>query len=124
MVSNFTTILLPQFEPSRLVVRRRGKSTLSRGTKRDLLTWSHSRFRTSLIAKVREYEWCQVVLCDEAYTSKTCGSCGQIHGTLGGNKVFRCPSPSCAYESDRDHNAARNIWLKYLTEKDAPKKCG
>lgn len=114
MVHNFTVILLPLFEPSRMVVKRKGKWNLSRRTKRDMLTWSHSRFRTSLLAKIREFEWCKVVLCNESYTSKTCGSCGVLHQKLGGNKGFHCSS--CGLVADRDQHASRNIWLKYLTD--------
>ena len=45
----------------------------------------------------------------EAYTSKTCGLCGRLHHSLGGNHTFRCPHPSCDYCSDRDAHGARNV---------------
>jgi len=42
----------------------------------------------------------------------TCGACGHLHDTLGGNKRFRCPKCNAAF--DRDWNAARTILLKFL----------
>ena len=75
---------------------------------------SHHRFKQRLLAnKAREYPWCKVLIVDEAYTSKTCGMCGHIHQSLGGNKVFRCPH--CSFEIDRNVNGARNILLRFLT---------
>ena len=56
---------------------------------------------------------CQLIVCDEAYTSKTCGACGTLYQKLGSNKTFKCAA--CGYEADRDISAARNILLRYLT---------
>ena len=53
-----------------------------------------------------------VVLCNESYTSKTCGNCGHVHHRLGGNKVFKCPH--CGIQISRDVNGARNILLRAL----------
>ena len=47
-----------------------------------------------------------------AYTSKTCGRCGNLHNKLGENKLFQCSS--CDVTLDRDANGARNILLRYL----------
>ncbi|RHZ56880.1 hypothetical protein Glove_396g97 [Diversispora epigaea] len=60
-----------------------------------------------------QYPWCKVVICDEHYTSKTCGNCGYLHQKLRSNKTFKCSQ--CQIEMDRDINAARNILLRYLT---------
>ena len=56
-----------------------------------MLTWSHYRFRMRLIAKAREYPHCKVIVVDEAYTSKTCGSCGNIHQRLGRQQGVQVP---------------------------------
>jgi len=56
---------------------------------------------------------CQVIICDEHYTSKTCGSCGELRHKFGKNKAFLCPQGH--YEADREFNAARNILLGDLT---------
>src|SRR2546421_12373077 len=74
-----------------------------------MCTWSHYHFQRHLIHKVREHPWCQVVICTEEYTSKTCGFCGYIHKKLGGSKEFCCPQ--CKINLDRDINGARNILL-------------
>ncbi|GBC07164.1 hypothetical protein RclHR1_00730013 [Rhizophagus clarus] len=81
-----------------------------------MCTWSHFHFRQHLIHKAREYPWCQVVICTEEYTSKTCGFCGYIHKKLDGSKEFCCPQ--CKTKLDRDINGARNILLRYLTKKE------
>lgn len=53
-----------------------------------------------------------LLLCEEAYTSKTCCKCGAIHKTLGGNKVFKCKA--CGNVMDRDHNGAINIFIRFI----------
>ena len=107
---NYDTILLPTFETQQM--SRRGHRRISSKSVRAMLTWSHYRFRTRLINKTREHPRCQVILCNEAYTSKTCSECGHLHPTLGSSKTFKCPA--CSQTSDRDYNAARNILLRFL----------
>ena len=107
-------ILLPKFDTSRMV--KRAKRNISSKTARSMMNWAHYRFRETLKAKVALYSRCVLYICDEHYTSKTCGSCGHIHKDLGKNKIFMCPK--CAYTADRDINAARNILLRFLTLED------
>jgi len=78
-----------------------------------MLTWAHYRFRHRLLQKAELHPWCQIIVCDEAYTSKTCGACGTLNQKLGSNKTFKCAA--CGCEADRDISAARNILLRYLT---------
>ncbi len=104
----YDVILLPIFETSKMV--RRGQRKIRSKTVRAMVTWSHYRFRQRLLYKSSLYNGSRVILCDEAYTSKTCG---HIHQKLGGSKTFRCPV--CEYVIDRDVNGARNILLRYLT---------
>ncbi|RHZ72521.1 hypothetical protein Glove_242g146 [Diversispora epigaea] len=96
---------------------RRGQRRIRSKSARAMCTWSHYRSRQHLINKAREHPWCQIVVCTEEYTSKTCGSCGYIHKKLGGSKEFCCPQ--CKTKIDRDINGARNILLKYLTKKES-----
>jgi putative transposase len=110
LCENYKVILIPKFESSQMTKRTARK--LNSKTARSLLTWSHYKFREMLITKAELYPWVKVVVCDEAFTSKTCGQCGHIHDKLGGSKVFRCPK--CSYVADRDANGARNIMLRYL----------
>jgi putative transposase len=108
LVANYSVILLPSFETQQMVVRNQRK--LNSKAARAMITWSHYRFKQRLLFKRQEHPWCKVAVCDEAYTSKTCGQCGKLHHSLGGSKVFRCPS--CGLQVDRDAHAARNILLK------------
>jgi putative transposase len=112
LVTHYDTILLPKFETSQMVLKKETLRKITSKTARAMLTWAHYRFRTRLINKVREYPWCRVVVCNEAYTSKTCGACGFVHHDLEGEKVFCCPQ--CGVIMDRDMNAARNILIRYL----------
>lgn len=111
LVSSYETILLPKFETSNMVTRAQRR--IGSKTARQMLTWSHYRFQQRLLNKSREYCSTQVIICDEAYTSKTCGCCGKLNEKLGGSKTFHCPS--CRVTMDRDVNGARNILLRYLT---------
>jgi len=111
LCSNYSVVLMPEFTTSKMVSRKHRK--IGSHTARSMYTWAHYRFRQRLLHKVREYPSCKVVLCDEAYTSMTCGACGTLHHSLGASKQFRCPSCGCTL--DRDANGARNILLRYLS---------
>lgn len=108
LVTNYSVVLLPKFETSAMMSKKLRKLTSK--SVRAMATWSHYRFKQRLLFKRQEHPWCKVVVCDEAYTSMTCGQCGNLHRQLGRNKVFNCPN--CKVELDRDINGARNILLK------------
>ena len=93
----------------------KNKRKINNKTARAILTWSHYLFRQRLLNKSREFPWVKVVIVTEEYTSKTCGSCGKLNQSLGSKKDFKC---SCGYEADRDVNGARNILLKFISEKE------
>jgi putative transposase len=82
-----------------------------------MCTWSHYKFRQFILHKQKEFPWCNVVITNESYTSKTCGNCGIINDKLGSSKTFKCNNDKCRSEFDRDINGSRNILIKYLTEK-------
>jgi len=111
LCENYKVVLLPKFETSQML--RRGQRKLNSKSARAMATWAHFRFRQRLLQKSNMYNGMSVVACDEAYTSKTCGHCGELSTTLGGSKVFKCTT--CASEFDRDVNGARNILLRYMT---------
>jgi putative transposase len=116
IVQNFTLVLIPAFGVSNMVQKTNSKGQkrkIRSKTVRQMLTWSHYRFRQLLLSKAEEYPQCQVKVVEEPYTSKTCSNCGYIHQKLGSSKVFKCPR--CCMEMDRDFNGARNIWLRWLT---------
>jgi len=105
LVTRFDVILLPTFETSQMV------SKLQNKTARAMLTWAHFRFKKTLKAKAEEYS-ALVLDVSEAYTSKTCSYCGQIHN-LGSKKRMACKS--CSVSTDRDSNGARGIMLRALS---------
>ncbi|NEO79294.1 transposase [Moorena sp. SIO4G3] len=110
LVSNYKLIFLPTFETSEMVVKSARK--LNKKTARNLLTWSHYKFRQHLI-QMADRNDVKVVLVNESYTSKTCPECGHIHEKLGGNKKFQCPK--CSFSLPRDWNGARNIMIRALS---------
>jgi putative transposase len=82
LCSNYSLVLMPEFTTSEMVSRKHRK--IGSHTARSMCTWAHYRFRQRLLHKVREYPSCRVVLCNEEYTSMTCGACGILHHGLGG----------------------------------------
>ena len=126
LVTNFDLVLLPKFETQSMCQKtqfvaedgtRHKTRKINGKVARAMYTWSHYRFQQRLLHKIREYPQCRVVICDEDFTSKTCGRCGFVHEKLGGNKRFKCPS--CHVSLDRDVNGARNIFLRYMTLNNA-----
>ena len=110
MCQNFTSILLPVFETQNMV--KRAKRKIRSKTARQMITWSHYQFQQRLITKAEEWG-VRVILCDESYTSRTCGACGLLRPKFS-SKTFKCPH--CHSVLDRDVNAARNILLRALVD--------
>ena len=102
---NASLVLLPSFEVHAMACRLRHK------TARQLLCWGHGLFKQRLLERSKR-SGIKVMIVSEHYTSKTCGSCGLINERLGGKKIFSCQS--CGFCADRDHNGARNIFLRAL----------
>lgn len=111
LTKNYKHIFLPTFETSQMVVKKKRK--LHSKTARNMLTWSHYRFKQTLKFHALK-RGCVVHDVTEEYTSKTCSRCGHVHEKLGGNKKFRCPN--CNHEIPRDWNGAVNIFIKSLND--------
>lgn len=65
LIANHDVILLPKFETSQMT--RRCSKRIRGKTARNMLTWSHYRFRMRLLTKVREHPHCRVILCNEVF---------------------------------------------------------
>ena len=103
LCKNYRTIFIPEFKTTQMV----GKN-LPKVVKRAMMSLSHYKFRERLIHKAK-LNGVSVIVCNESYTSKTCGKCG-ILNNIGKNKVFTCHS--CGISIDRDLNGARNIYIR------------
>ena len=104
---NFDTIIIPNFETQKMA--KRVNRNINKVTTRSMLSLSHYKFRMKLLHKSKMYKR-NIIVVNENYTSKTCGSCGYINEKLGSKKKFNCSS--CKKVIDRDYNGARNIMLR------------
>lgn len=102
LTNNFQNIFLPYFDTQRIcdsITRN-----ISSKAVRNIMSLSHGAFRTRIehaaITKQRS-----LFYVPEAYTTKTCPSCG-TENNLGASKWHSC---GCGYEGDRDETAAMNI---------------
>ena len=117
LVDNFDIILLPTFETSQMTVRKSRK--IRSKTVRQMLTWSHYRFKQFL--KHKAFETGKLVLdVNEAYTSKTVSWTGEIITNLGGRKKIES---SDGRVMDRDLNGGRGIFLRSLVDNPSLKDC-
>jgi putative transposase len=123
LCANYEVVLLPKFD-TRSITQKRSETTgewkrkIGRKTAGSTVRLAHYKFRNFLLHKATEFPGTKIELCDEQYTSKTCGSCGRLNETLGASKTFQCAHWMCERVVDRDHNAARNILLRYLAVND------
>ena len=113
LVDNFDIILLPTFKSSAMA--RRGARKLRSKSVRSLLTYAHYRFQQFLVWKAWQ-SGKDVVLVNEAYTSKTCSWSGEIILNLGGRQVV---AGSDGVRVNRDINGARGIFLRALGDTPA-----
>jgi len=113
LTNNYNVILIPSFETQNMVSRSK---RISKPTSRNMMQLSHFAFRQRLIELSNREKRCEVIICTEEFTSKTCGQCGTLNQKLGSSKVFKCVNNMCNFTLDRDVNGARNIMIKYITE--------
>jgi IS605 OrfB family transposase len=107
LVESFRLILIPEFKSKEMVEGSRLRSK----TCRSMMTWSHYRFKQTLLNMAQKFTDVHVRICNEAYTSKTCGRCGHIRSHFT-SETFTCPS--CSFKGHRDILASRNILLRAL----------
>ena len=104
-------VILPHLQTSRLC------GSLKAKTNREMFGISHFTLKARMEMKCEE-RGIMFASPTEEYTSKTCGNCGSINGSLGSSETFRC---DCGLVCHRDLHAARNIYMKWFleTERDA-----
>ena len=107
LTNNFKYIFLPKFDVKQMMNKKYRK--IGKRAARAMLVLSHFSFKQTLL-NMSKAKGNKVIVCNEAYTSKTCGNCGFLHSKLGGSRVYKCVN--CNIVIDRDYNGARNIYLK------------
>lgn len=106
LVSNYDIILLPSFDTSSMV--KKGNRKIRSKTVRSMLGLKHYQFEMMLKWSTRK-NGKEVIICNEAYTSKTQSWNGKIIN-VNSKKVIKEESLSV----DRDINGARGIMLRAL----------
>jgi putative transposase len=104
ILSRYNTIFYGDIK-SHDIVKKSNNSRLNK----DFNDIKFYQFKQRLLNKALEVGK-RVFLVNEAYTSKTCSSCGQVDKKLGSNKTYTCKNCDCVM--DRDINAAKNIFMK------------
>ena len=146
LVTNYDTIVLPEFMTMGMVRKRRKKLslppirdltdingagdgprdgrpfTLHKTTRKAATYISHFTFRQRLFAKARaDPNGVKDVICTtEEYTTKQCPFCAFVNHNVGGNKVFKCGDGvldlGCGYVGPRDCTGAFNILLRSIVK--------
>ena len=108
LCSNYSCIFIPRLNFHKM-------KKLKKMNKQKLASYSHCAFVNRLTCKAREYPGCNVIEVNESYTSMTCSSCGYQNKSLCNKDVFNCRS--CKLNIGRDVNAAKNIMLRYFSQR-------
>ncbi len=110
LCKNFNNIFLPTFETKKMSNKNNRKITS--GTCRQMMMLSHFAFKEKLKFKAKTYGK-NVINVSEAYTTKTCGCCGNINEKITSEKIFTCGE--CNYSLDRDFHGSRNLYLRTIS---------
>lgn len=113
LCSNYSCIFIPRLNFHKM-------KKLRKMNKQKIVSYSHCAFVDRLTCKAREYPGCNVIEVNESYTSKTCSNCGHQHNSLYNKDVFVCDS--CKQSLGRDINAAKNIMLRYFSQRAVVKE--
>ena len=106
VTDNYGGVILPHLQSSRLC------GSLKAKTNREMFGISHFTLNARMEMKCEE-RGVMFQSPTEEYTSKTCGSCGLVNGSLGSSEIFHC---DCGLVCHRDLHAARNIYMKWYIE--------
>ena len=108
LCKNFETIFLPEFNTKDMTKKQ---TRLSSKISRKMLNLCHSEFRDKIKYQCLKHKR-SLMLVNEAFTTKTCGNCGNVKQMLG-LKTYNCEKCGCCM--DRDYNGARNICLRVVS---------
>lgn len=109
LCKNYKNIIIPPFETQKMSSKTNIK--IGKVVRRNLNNLSHYKFRMFLIHKAKEYD-SKIYVNDEAYTTKTCTSCGSLNTNVSQEKTT---CKDCKNSICRDINGARNIFIKHTT---------
>lgn len=109
LTTNYKNILLGDM--SAQSITSKNNSVLSKISKVACLRTKYYKFSQRLQYKCNATRT-NFSMVDERYTSKLCSCCGNYKEELKGEKIYMCSK--CDYKNDRDINACRNIYIKYL----------
>lgn len=109
LMRNYDTIIIP--EACFTGACKKGSRKIRRKTVRALMTWAFRRFVGRLVHKCKLFSK-NLVIVNEAWTSKTANWTGEIVSKLGGGKTI---TSNCV-TVDRDANGALGIMLKALVD--------
>lgn len=115
LCENYKYIYLPRLNFHKLKkLNKKSKTVASK--------YRHCEFLDMLIEKSKSCEM-KILEVNEAYTSKTCSNCGDLHKNLGNKDIYKCES--CKVIIGRDINASKNIMLRYFTNRAVVRQpCG
>ena len=102
LTKTYNKIILPPFETKNMI------SNLCHKVSRQMNTLSFFTFKQRMKFKCQERD-VELVIGNEAYTSRTCTRCGTLKKVQG--ETYKCNS--CNLIVDRDVLGSRNIYLKY-----------
>lgn len=106
LCTTYAKVVLPRFNTQDQVKKRRRR--FHKSTVKNMTTLSHGKFLARLKTKAEQFGT-DLVIIDEAYTTRTCGICAHVQSDIGARTIWTCSQ--CLSTHDRDANAARNIYL-------------
>jgi putative transposase len=107
LCKNYNNIIIPDFQ-SLEMSKKQGRKIKTK-TVRQMSVLGHKMFLQRLKTKAIETNT-NVIIVDEAYTSKTCACCENVKSGTFTSKVFKCDK--CGVKMDRDTNGSINIFKK------------
>jgi IS605 OrfB family transposase len=112
LVKNFQYIFLGDIKIRSCVRKTNAGNEPPAIVKRILNQFCFFQFKQKLEYKC-ENLGCKLILVNEALTTKSCSSCGNISETVKKSELYCCSK--CKVEIDRDENSAKNILIKSMT---------